>query len=201
MRALWAYMCRWATTERLLLDALAALGPGLLVLWADNTGASACERMTAVKGRNDPRRREPGTLRDIAGSPNRVLTMLHCADDAADVVRELGVLCSWAERSHLIKDAATCLYNGQDGGAQHGAALLDDDGLRSSRGVLHAVHPVLARGIVELSDRLAVGVVEGDDPSGVRFRVVVDVRVLVGYVQVWEVQGDAGRNARVEGVT
>ncbi|GGS98414.1 hypothetical protein [Streptomyces violaceus] len=81
VRALWAYMCRWATTERLLLlDALAALGPGLLVLWADNTGAPACERMTAVKGRNDPRRREPGTLRDIAGSPNRVLTMLHCAD-------------------------------------------------------------------------------------------------------------------------
>ncbi|GGS98421.1 hypothetical protein [Streptomyces violaceus] len=28
-------------------------------------------------------------------------------------MRELGVLCSWAERSHLIKDAAARLYNGR----------------------------------------------------------------------------------------
>ncbi|MEU2264965.1 hypothetical protein ABZ568_00625 [Streptomyces olindensis] len=113
VRALWAYMCRWATAERLILmDALAELGPGLLVLWADGTGGPVSVRMTALKGRNDPARRKPGTLRDVAGSPNRALTMLHTTDDPADVVRELAVFCSWPERVGLIAEAATGLRHG-----------------------------------------------------------------------------------------
>ncbi|WP_311579421.1 nucleoside-diphosphate kinase [Streptomyces lancefieldiae] len=113
VRALWSYMCRWATAERLILmDALVALGPGLLVLWADDTGGPVSVRMMAVKGRNDPARREPGSLRDIAGSPSRALTMLHTTDDPADVVRELAVLCSWPERAGLIAEAAARLREG-----------------------------------------------------------------------------------------
>ncbi|MGW0844208.1 hypothetical protein ACWD26_29535 [Streptomyces sp. NPDC002787] len=113
VRALWAYMCRWATAERLILmDALAELGPGLLVLWADGMGGPVSVRMTALKGRNDPARRKEGTLRDVAGSPNRALTMLHTTDDPADVVRELAVLCSWPERAGLITEAATRLRHG-----------------------------------------------------------------------------------------
>jgi hypothetical protein len=127
VRALWAYMCRWATAERLLLlDALAALGPGLLVLWADATGdarrdvgESTSERMTAVKGRNDPARRQERTLRDVAGSPNRALTMLHTTDDPADVVRELAVLCTWPERADLITAAAARLLDGQSVDLDH----------------------------------------------------------------------------------
>ncbi|MFE7120465.1 hypothetical protein ACFU99_34065 [Streptomyces sp. NPDC057654] len=107
VRSLWAYTCRWATAERLvLLDAVAALGPGLLVLWADARGGPACARMTGVKGRNDPRRRAGGTLRDAGGSPNRALTLVHTPDEPADVVRELGVLCSWPERAALIGEAS-----------------------------------------------------------------------------------------------
>lgn len=118
VRALWAYMCRWATAERLILmDALAALGPGMLVLWTDDTGGPASVRMTAAKGRNDPSRRQQGTLRDVAGSPNRALTMLHTTDDPADLVRELAVLCSWPERAEIITTAATRLRDG------HPAAL------------------------------------------------------------------------------
>ncbi|MFE3742659.1 hypothetical protein [Streptomyces sp. NPDC059134] len=98
MRALWAYMYQWATVERLwLLDALAALGPGLLVLMADEHGAQArvpaSVRITEVKGSNDPGRRIPGFLREVAGSPNRVLTMVHSVDEPADVVRELAICC------------------------------------------------------------------------------------------------------------
>ncbi|MEV4925076.1 hypothetical protein [Streptomyces roseoverticillatus] len=91
VRALWAYMCRWATVERLwLLDALVALGPGLLVLWADDTGGEASARLTALKGSNAPGRWAGESLRDAAGSPNRLLTMVHAADEPADVIRELG---------------------------------------------------------------------------------------------------------------
>jgi hypothetical protein len=113
VRALWAYMGRWATAERLMLmDALAMLGPGLLVLWADDAGGPAAVRMTAVKGHNDPARCEEGTLRNIAGSPSRALTMLHTTDDPADVVRELAVLCAWPERAGFVAEAATRLREG-----------------------------------------------------------------------------------------
>lgn len=127
VRALWAYMCRWATVERLLLlDALAALGPGLLVLWADGTGGAASSRMTALRGRNDPSRREKGTLRDVAGSPNRALTMLHVADDPADVVRELGVLCSWSERAALTAEAAARLHDGRSADLEDAVRAVED---------------------------------------------------------------------------
>ncbi|MEV5355840.1 hypothetical protein [Streptomyces sp. NPDC052693] len=117
VRALWAYMCRWATAERLmLLDAAAALGPGLLVVWTAGTstaraagGEPVSVRMTRLKGRNDARHREAGSLRAVAGSPNRALTMLHTTDDPADVVRELGVFCDRAERVELIRQASTHL--------------------------------------------------------------------------------------------
>ncbi|MET8609793.1 hypothetical protein [Streptomyces misionensis] len=115
VRILWAYMCRWATAERLmLLDALVALGPGLLVLWADGTGTPASVRMTAVKGRNDPRRRTEGTrtLREVAGAPNRALTMVHTADEPADVVRELAALCAWHDWPEFVAEAATRLRGG-----------------------------------------------------------------------------------------
>ncbi|MER8226346.1 hypothetical protein ABTZ58_38795 [Streptomyces sp. NPDC094143] len=121
IRVLWAYMCRWATTERLmLLDALAALGPGLLVVWTAGTGSARAAggepvsvRMTRLKGRNDARRREQASLRAVAGSPNRALTMLHTPDDPADVVRELAVFCDRAERAELIRQASTHLAGAQ----------------------------------------------------------------------------------------
>ncbi len=119
VRALWAYMVRWATAERLmLLDAVAALGPGLLVLWADGTPGPVSTRMKVLKGSNDPARRRKGTLRAVAGAPNRVLTMLHTTDDAADVVRELAVLCSWSERARLIAEASRRLCEGRSAGLE-----------------------------------------------------------------------------------
>ncbi len=114
VRVLWAYMLRWATAERLLLlDAVAALGPGLLVLWAHSTPGAVSTRMKALKGSNDPARRCEGPLRGVAGALNRVLTMLHTADDPADAVRELAVLCSWRERAQLVCEAAARLRGGR----------------------------------------------------------------------------------------
>lgn len=118
-RALWAYMFRWATVERLwLLDAVVALGPGLLVLWGDDTDnpGPASARLTAQKGNGAPARRDEQSLRGVAGAVNRVLTMVHTADEPADVIRELAIFCpSWQDRSLLIDEAATHLAEGTAG--------------------------------------------------------------------------------------
>jgi hypothetical protein len=62
-------------------------------------------RLTRLKGGNDPAGRAPDSLRSVAGSPNRLLTMVHTSDDPADVVRELAVFLPWRERAALVASA------------------------------------------------------------------------------------------------
>jgi hypothetical protein len=88
----------------LLLDAVAGLGPSLLVLYRHADGDPA-RRLTLLKGGNEPAGRAPDSLRSVAGSPNRLLTMVHTADGPADVARELAVFLSWRERAALVASA------------------------------------------------------------------------------------------------
>lgn len=105
VRALWWWQLNRATAERLLLlDAVVALGPGLLVLYRHPEGDPA-RRLTRLKGGNDPAGRPVDSLRSVAGSPNRLLTMVHTSDDPLDVVRELAVFLSWRERAELVASA------------------------------------------------------------------------------------------------
>ena len=105
VRALWWWQLKRATAERLLLlDAVAALGPSLVVLYRHPDGDPA-QRLTRLKGGNDPVGRAPDSLRSVAGSPNRLLTMVHTSDDPADVVRELAVFLPWRERAALAASA------------------------------------------------------------------------------------------------
>ncbi|WEH31984.1 nucleoside-diphosphate kinase [Streptomyces sp. AM 4-1-1] len=105
VRALWWWQLTRATAERLLLlDAVAALGPGLLVLYRHPQGDPAV-RLTRLKGGNDPAGRPRDSLRSVAGSPNRLLTMVHTSDDPLDVVRELAVFLTWQERAELVASA------------------------------------------------------------------------------------------------
>ncbi|MYR57086.1 hypothetical protein GTY54_12875, partial [Streptomyces sp. SID625] len=86
VRALWWWHLRRATAERvLLLEALASLGPGLLVLYRHPDGDPA-RRLTRLKGGNTPVGRDADSLRSVAGSPNRILTKVHTSDDPLDVV-------------------------------------------------------------------------------------------------------------------
>ncbi|WP_181009019.1 nucleoside-diphosphate kinase [Streptomyces sp. SM12] len=105
VRALWWWHLRRATAERLLLlDAVVELGPGLLVLYR-HSGGDAARRLTSLKGGNDPAGRRADSLRSVAGSPNRLLTMVHTSDDPLDVVRELAVFLPWRERAALVASA------------------------------------------------------------------------------------------------
>ncbi|MGW0883293.1 nucleoside-diphosphate kinase [Streptomyces sp. NPDC002671] len=108
VRALWWWQLRRATAERLLLlDAVVELGPGLLVLYRHRDG-DAARRLTRLKGGNAPGGREADSLREVAGSPNRLLTMVHTSDDPLDVVRELAVFLPWRERAALVASAHAC---------------------------------------------------------------------------------------------
>jgi nucleoside diphosphate kinase len=108
VRALWWWQLKRATAERLLLlEAVAGLGPGLVVLYRHPDGDPA-RRLTRLKGGNDPAGRAPDSLRSVAGSPNRLLTMVHTSDDPADVVRELAVFLPWRERAALVASAWAC---------------------------------------------------------------------------------------------
>ena len=119
VRALWWWQLKRATAERLLLlDAVAALGPGLMVLYRHPDGDPA-QRLTRLKGGNDPAGRAADSLRSVAGSPNRLLTMVHTSDDPADVVRELAVFLPWRERAALVASAWAC------GSPASSPALLD----------------------------------------------------------------------------
>jgi nucleoside diphosphate kinase len=118
VRALWWWQLKRATAERLLLlDAVAALGPGLVVLYR-HPGGDPAQRLTLLKGGNDPAGRAPDSLRSVAGSPNRLLTMVHTSDDPADVVRELAVFLPWRERAGLVASAWAC-------GSPASSAVLD----------------------------------------------------------------------------
>jgi hypothetical protein len=70
-------------------------------------------------GGNDPAGRAPDSLRSVAGSPNRLLTMVHTSDDPADVVRELAVFLPWRERAALVASAWAC------GSPESSSALLE----------------------------------------------------------------------------
>jgi hypothetical protein len=108
VRALWWWQLTRATAERLLLlEAVAAMGPGLLVLYRHPDGDPA-RRLTRLKGGNDPVGRAADSLRSVAGSPNRLLTMVHTSDDPFDVVRELAVFLPWRERAELVASAWAC---------------------------------------------------------------------------------------------
>lgn len=75
-------------------------------------GKPAAVRMTMVKGVGDPAVRAKGTLREVAESPNLALTMVHAADEGADLVRELGVFVPWAERRQVVAETARRLATG-----------------------------------------------------------------------------------------
>lgn len=109
VRALWWWQLKRATAERLmLLDAVVGLGPGLVVLYR-HPQPDPTRRLTYLKGGNDPAGRAPDSLRSLAGSPNRLLTMVHTSDDPLYVVRELAVFLGWRARAELIASAHASL--------------------------------------------------------------------------------------------
>ncbi|MFF4104008.1 hypothetical protein [Streptomyces sp. NPDC001903] len=101
-RELWRYQWNAATADRLavtreVLDA----GDGLLLVCfaAGPLATPASSLLARTKGSALPEARRPEDLRTRLGAPNRVLTLVHAADEPADVLRELPIVLSRTDQA------------------------------------------------------------------------------------------------------
>lgn len=99
-QALWWYQWNRASVDRLrLAELFGCRSPSLLVmLEAPSAELPATVRLSALKGPADHDRRRPDQLRAVMGMRNRMLSLVHCPDEPADLVRDLAILLPPAER-------------------------------------------------------------------------------------------------------
>ena len=108
VRALWQYQWNTATRDRrdiadLYMPATDSL---VLLLRAPTVAEWACSTLTRVKGGSDPAGCRPGDLRYVLGTLNQQLNLVHSADEPADLVREIGVCWTAAERAEVYEGIA-----------------------------------------------------------------------------------------------
>jgi nucleoside diphosphate kinase len=107
IRALWHYGLGAASRDRrdaadLYMTATDCL---LVVLARHRPAEAATVTFNRVKGPADPAHCHEGQLRHDLGSLNYQLNLVHAADEPADLVREMGVLCDHETRMALYRDA------------------------------------------------------------------------------------------------
>jgi len=105
IRALWQYGLNAASRDRrdaadLYVTASECL---LLLLALPGRPQPASLVLSAAKGPADPRDCRPGQLRYDVGSINYQLNLVHAADEPADLLRELAVLCNSETRTGLYQ--------------------------------------------------------------------------------------------------
>lgn len=114
VRKVWLYQLHTFRPDRwqLILDLLLA-GPSLLVLLQHKqpTGSSAAARMKALKGPSDPILCEPHQLRTRLGALNKIINLVHSAEEPGDVVREMAIFLRPPELKTAWK-AAVAVLNG-----------------------------------------------------------------------------------------
>jgi nucleoside diphosphate kinase len=107
VRALWHYGLGAASRDRrdaadLYMTATDCL---LVILARQDTDEAATVVLNRVKGPADPADCHEGQLRHDLGGFNYQLNLVHAADEPADLVREVGVLCDHDTRMALYHDA------------------------------------------------------------------------------------------------
>jgi nucleoside diphosphate kinase len=107
VRALWQYGLNAASRDRRdAADLYMTAGPCVLLMLARPGGTEpATTVLSRAKGPAEPDRCRPGQLRHAAGSFNYQLNLVHTADEPADLVRELAVLCEHETRVSLLRRA------------------------------------------------------------------------------------------------
>lgn len=94
MRELWRFSWSEAAIERIELSTLlnAAAPAVCMVLRGHGEHAvPASVQLALAKGSAAPEGRSREHIRTILGSPNGILSFVHCADEPADMLRELGI--------------------------------------------------------------------------------------------------------------
>ncbi|MFI6682981.1 nucleoside-diphosphate kinase [Streptomyces sp. NPDC050485] len=104
-RELWRHQHTLATLDRLAVnDVVLQAGPTLLLLLRSHGGHAvpATVHLSSLKGKADMSEQAADSLRSILNRPNRMCSMIHCADEPADLVRELNLLMDPAPRRRLL---------------------------------------------------------------------------------------------------
>lgn len=99
-RSMWIYQMTQASVDRLLVNDLVINGAGLALLLRDTTDGvlPAAVRLCELKGPARMEEQNEDCLRRVVGQPNRIFSLVHSADEPADLIRELGILFSQRER-------------------------------------------------------------------------------------------------------
>lgn len=116
VRKVWFYQLHTFRPDRwqLILDLL-LIGPSLLVLLQHKqpTASSAAAQMKALKGPSDPILGEPHQLRMRLGALNKIINLVHSAEEPGDVVREMAIFLRPPELKAAWK-AASAALNGNE---------------------------------------------------------------------------------------
>jgi hypothetical protein len=116
-RELWRFQLTLATLDRLAVnDLVLRAGPALVLLLRSDDGHDlpATVRLSSLKGKPDLSEQVPGTLRHVIQQPNRLCSMIHCADEPADLIRELGLLFDGSVRRRLLRRLAAGVLAEED---------------------------------------------------------------------------------------
>ena len=108
-REFWRYQLTLASLDRLAVnDWVLTVGPALLLLLRSDGehDLPASVRLSGLKGNANQSEQKPDSLRYLLGQPNRLVNFFHCADEPADIVRELGMLFGRQTRYALLSALA-----------------------------------------------------------------------------------------------
>lgn len=106
VHGLWRYQIRRNTIDKIrLYTRWIAQVPAAVVAVRDEhqDEVPASVRLSSLKGPAVVEKRSPWQLRSVLESPNSIMNYVHCADEPADVVRELAVLVDANGRPTFIK--------------------------------------------------------------------------------------------------
>ncbi|MEV0642256.1 hypothetical protein AB0I77_46550 [Streptomyces sp. NPDC050619] len=105
-REMWRYQLTSATLDRFAVsDEWLVLGPALLLALRATRRHElpASVHLTSLKGSATLADQQPNTLRSRLRQANRMLSLIHVADEPADVLRELAVLLDRPERQEVLR--------------------------------------------------------------------------------------------------
>jgi hypothetical protein len=127
-RELWRYQLNAATLDRLLVNDVVLDGEGLLMLLRRDGSPEdlpAAVLLTELKGPADVSRQDEHCLRKRLNQPNRVFSLVHVANEPADVIRELGVLLDRPARQRAFAAYAAGVLPEADRAVLHRALERD----------------------------------------------------------------------------
>ncbi|MEV7404919.1 nucleoside-diphosphate kinase [Streptomyces sp. NPDC091267] len=131
-RTMWTYQMTQASLDRLMVNDLVIRGQGVALLLrgpADDP-LPAAVRLSDLKGPARAEAQREDCLRRVISQPNRIFSLVHSADEPADLVRELGILFARSQRREM---AAAMAGDAPSPSTRDWVGRIRENGLRPPR--------------------------------------------------------------------